>query len=1010
VSLGSFSVKNPVLLNIVMVLILIAGFFSVSRLPREQFSEIPFYFVNIVVPYPGASAEDIEQSVTVKIESEMTGIENLDEVQSVTSEGLSVVTLQFDQGITDDQFDNLFQEVQNRFTNIELPDGTLQGTVDDFSTNDFLPVLEVVLYGNVEYGLLNRTAADLSDRLRTIQDVSGINRIGARDRQITIELNRQYLDALGISLNEVLGAVRAQNTTIPGGTLETSSREFLLRTVGLLEDAQSFRDIVIRRGQGQVVTVGDVATVTDGYDLEGTAARYNGRQAISLQVTKVPGGSSIDINDDVRALVAEFPLPAGIEADFFNDSTIQIRDSINVLVSNALIGLALLVVILLIFVGLRNAIMTAVGIPLTFALTFIVLEAFGETLNSNTLFGLVLVLGLIVDHAIVIVENSFRLQQEQGMSRHDAAIKGVDQVVVPVIAATLTTVAAFLPLTFLPGLIGKFLRVVPLTVSIALVASTFEAAVFLPSHYADWPGGEKLPTPRRWITALQNGFRRVLHVLYRRRGWVGIAAFLMMILVFGRISSIQQDLFSAEDYTVFYIDIEMPPGTPIEKTDEFVARYEERIVPLVTETGIVAVNAFVGFAGGDTENVRRTNVAQIVVDLAEKNQGRERSITEIMAAVEDRTRDIPGAEAVQFRKQQSGPPTDPPVVYRLFGDNYDELGVVADAIKAQLLGYPELFNIDDNLDAGTPELQIRVQEGRAAEYGLSSQAVGLFIRGIFDGVTAGTIFTDNEETGVVLRYGGNERIGIDSLLQLKIPTPDGRLVSFSSIATIEEGSAISSVRRIDGKREVTITAEAYSEQNVPAINAAIAESFENTFQSRYPGMVLSVGGEFAEIADTLFAILRVFVIGIFLIYLVLATQFNSYSQPVLILLTVPFAFVGGHPLSSRLRNAPLDDRHLCDGCACRHCGERHDRTGDLRERAPGGRVECGGSDRRCGGNAVASDNSYVNNDDSGSRTNRDRPGRRIGGLGADGEHDHLRADFFHGNDPGNCTQHLRGFL
>lgn len=905
-TIGSFSVKNPVLLNIVMILALVAGAFSVSRLPREQFSEIPFYFVNIIVPYPGASAEDIEQSVTVKIENEMTGLENLDEISSVTSEGLARMTVAFDQGITDQEFDKLYQEVQNRFTNLELPDGTLQGTVDDFSTNDFLPVLEVVLYGNVDYGTLNRTARDLADRLRTIQDVSGINLIGSRDRQITIELNRRRLDSLGISLNEVLAAVRAQNITIPGGTIETTSREFLLRTVGQLSDAEQFRDIVVRRGRGSVVTVGDVATITDGYDLSGTAARYNGEQAISLQVTKVPGGSSIDINDDVRALVADFPLLSGVKSDFFNDSTVQIRDSINVLVTNAIMGLGLLVVILLIFVGIRNAIMTAVGIPLTFALTFVVLEAMGETLNSNTLFGLVLVLGLIVDHAIVIVENSFRLQQEQGMSRHDAAIKGVDQVVVPVIAATLTTVAAFLPLTFLPGIIGKFLRVVPLTVSIALVASTFEAAVFLPSHYADWPGGAKMPPQRKWIVSMQENFRKLLKVLYRRRLLVGLASLVLMVLIFGRIGSIQQNLFNAEDYTVFYIDIEMPPGTPIEKTNEFVGRYEDKIVPLVDGREIVAVNAFVGFAGGDTENVRQANVAQIVVDLAEKDEGRTRSITEIMSNVEDLTRSIPGAEQVQFRKQQSGPPTDPPVSFRLFGDNYDDLSTVAAAFEAKLDTYPELFNIDDNLDAGSPELRIRVDEQRAAEYGLSSQSVGQFIRSIYDGVEAGTVFTDNEETKVLLRYDESDDMGIDALLQLRIPTQDGRLVAFSSIASIEEGNAISSIKRIDGKREVTITAEAYSEENVPEINAAIQNLFDTEFQVRYPGMVLSVGGEFAEIADTLVEILRVFVIGIFLIYLVLATQFNSYTQPLLILLTVPFAFVGvilyllvsGTPLST----------------------------------------------------------------------------------------------------------------
>ncbi|MFP4151812.1 MAG: efflux RND transporter permease subunit [Alkalispirochaeta sp.] len=910
-TLGSFSVRNPVLLNITMTLILVVGVFSLGRLPREQFAEIPFYYVNIIVPYPGVSAEDIEQSVTVKVENEMAGLSMLDEIQSVTTEGLSRVTLQFDQGLSDEEFQDLFQEVRNRFTNLDLPDGTLQATIDDFSTNDFLPVIEVVLSGEVPYGVLNETARDLADQLQTVTDLSGVNLIGSRDQQIAVQLDRVEMEARGVSLDEVVNAIEGQNVTIPGGTLKTPSREFLLRTVGQPDSVKQFRRIVVRRGQGAsagTIRLGDVARIESRYDRDGTAARFNGTEAISLQITKIPGGSSVGVIDEVRRRVRayESSLPAGVEVDYFNDSSVAIRDSLDVLVSNAIFGLALLVLILLIFIGVRNALMTALGIPLTFALTFLVLDMLGETLNSNTLFGLVLVLGLIVDHAIVIVENSYRLQQEKGLSRHDAAIHGVNQVVVPVIAATLTTVAAFLPLTFLPGIIGKFLRVVPLTVSIALVVSTFEAAVFIPSHYADWPGGRRATSGRRWTLLLQAWFRRVLQTLYRRRGWVALATFGTIIVVFSLVGSIQQDLFDSEDATLYYVDIEMPPGTPIARTDSFIRAYEERLLPLIGNGEVVAINAFVGFSGGEDENVRQSNVGQLVVDLTEEDEGRTRSITEIMGEAREMTRDIPGADSVRFRKQQGGPPTDPPVAFRIFGDSYEDLSAVAAAFRERLGDYPELFNIDDNLDRGTPEVRIRVDEVRAAEFGLSPLQIGRFIRGRFDGITAGTVFTDNEETDVVVSYGTGEPVSIDELLQLKIPAGDGLLIPFSAVARIEEASTISSIRRIDGKREVTISAEAYTESGVPAINEEIRELFSSELQQRYPGVVLSVGGEFAEFADTLREILRVFVIGVFLIYLVLATQFNSYTQPLLILLTVPFAFVGvivfllisGTPLST----------------------------------------------------------------------------------------------------------------
>lgn len=909
-TIGSFSVKNPVLINILMILALMVGVFSLNRLPREQFAEIPFYFVNIIVPYPGVSAEDIEQSVTLKIENEMGGLESLDEISSLTSEGLSRVTLQFDQGISDDEFDRLYQEVQNRFTTIDLPSGTLQATIDDFSTNDFLPVIEVVLHGELQYDDLNRAAENLRDQLLTVPDVSKINLIGSRDREVAVRLSRERMEALGISLDEVVRAVRAQNITIPAGTLQTPSREFLLRTVGDLESAAEFRSIVVRSrsaGVGTGIRLGDIADIEFGFDEDGTQARFNGQQAISLQITKVPGGSSVGIIDEVRNRVGNYEanLPSGVDASFFNDSSIQIRNSIDVLVTNALFGFGLLIVILLIFIGVRNALMTALGIPITFALTFLVLNMFGETLNGNTLFGLVLVLGLIVDHAIVIVENSYRLQQQQGLSRHDAAIKGVNQVIVPVIAATATTVAAFLPLTFLPGIIGKFLRVVPLTVSIALIASTLEAAIFLPSHFADWPGGKTIAKKTRF-DSFQVGFRSFLTSLYHRRGLVAIGAVLVMVVVFSQLGNIRPDLFNSEDASLYYVDIEMPPGTPIERTDRIVRAFEDRLVPLIGNGEVNAINAFVGFAGSDTENVRQANVAQIVVDLTEQNEGRSRSITEIMNEGRDMTRDIPGADTVRFRKQQGGPPTDPPVAFRLFGDSFADLGAVSEAIRTQLAGYPELFNIDDNLDAGTPELRVRVNEDRAAEFGLSTLSIGQFIQGTFDGIDVGTVFADNRETDVIVGYDDTGTVSADSLLQLKIPTSDGRTIPFTAVARLEEGNALSTIRRIDGKREVSVSAEAYTEDGVPAINAAVSDLFDTQLQPLYPGVVLDVGGEFAEFGDTLREILRVFVIGILLIYGILATQFNSYTQPLLILITVPFAFVGvilfllisGTPLST----------------------------------------------------------------------------------------------------------------
>ncbi len=907
-SLGEFSVRNSVLVNIVIVLVLVLGAFSVLRLPQEQFAEVPFYFINISVPYPGVSAEDVEESVTRVVENEMQGVDRLDTYTSLTQDGLASITLEFEEDISGREFDRVFQDVRNRFQRLALPDGVGQERIEEFSSNDFLPVIEVVLHGGgVDYDTLNRTAEHLVDRCGTIPDVSGVELIGSRERTVFVEADPGLMESYGVTIGELVQAIRDRNTTVPGGSLTTPTRRFLLRTIGDVEEARRLEEVVVRAAGGTggagsaegstgrpgLLYLSDLARVVEGYDADGVAARFNGEQAISIRVAKVPGGSSVDIVEEVRERVAQYDervIPDGISVSFINDSTVQIRDSIDVLVNNAIIGLVLLVAILLVFVGVRNALMTGLGIPVTFAITFVVLELMGETFNSNTLFALVLVLGLIVDHAIVIVENSFRLQTE-GRTRRQAAVDGVNQVAVPVWAATLTTVAAFLPLAFLPGIIGRFLRVVPITVAIALFASTFEATVFLPSHFADWPGGAKAVAARLERTRAR--FRRLLAGVYRRRGFAAAGIVLVMAGAFAGVGTIRQDFFAADEASLFYVDIEMPPGTSTARTDEAVTRFEERMLPLVEEREeYQAINSYIGFAAGEQANTTDPRVGQLVVDLAELGRGRDRSVAEVIAEARELTAGIPGPEDVRFRTQATGPPVDAPVVFRLFGDSYEELGTASERIRRQLAEYDGVFDIRDNLEVQSPELQIITDDAEAARFGLSRREIGEFVQGAFDGLAAGSIFADNEETPVRVRYDVGNPVRAERLLQLLIPTPGGRRIPLSAVAEVEDSEAFASIRRLNGRREVTVEADALEDVDLGAIDRDVAELFREEIALVAPGVELETEGQFAEFQELLLDVLRVLLIGVFLIYAILATQFKSYTQPLLILFSVPFAFVG----------------------------------------------------------------------------------------------------------------------
>jgi multidrug efflux pump subunit AcrB len=902
VKTGKFSVDNSVLVNILMVTLLVLGAFSVTRLPREQFAEVPFFWANIVVPYSGASAEDVEKSVTIKIENAFQGLKKVKQISSVSQEGLALVRVEFEDGISNSEFARLFQEVQTRVGNVDLPEGTLDPDIDDFSSSDFLPVIEVVVSGSAEFSLLDRTARLLRERLLTVEGVSGIDLVGARDTRIAVSARQERLESLGISLDELVTAVRRRSVDVPGGTLQGMSREYLLRTLGELEEIREFERLIVRSSSsssssseagGGVVRLGEVAEVREEYDPDAVQVRFNGKQAVLLRIEKVTRGNSFAVIDGVKKEIDGFSatLPEGLELTLFNDSTVQIRDSLSVLITNALLGFLLLVVLLYLFIGFRNAFMTALGIPVAFAITFIVLELSGETLNGNSLFALVLVLGLIVDHAIVIVENSYRLRQD-GLSRREAAIRGADEVVVPVIAATLTTVAAFLPLMILPGILGKFLRVIPLVVAIALLASTGEAILFLPAHFAEWSSPVLKSRQALSFRRFRARFEVWIAALYRRRLLTVGVMFLLMLVSFFLVTRLQQDLFSGEDRTLFYIDIEMAPGTSQERTNQVVRRFEELILSQISTGEISAVNAAVGFSSGSDQNRLEANVAQIIVDVAEPGEGLERPLEAVMNDIKQLCDAIPGPESVLYRKEQGGPPVDPPISFRLFGDNYQDMIRIAADLKQRLASYPELFNIQDNLESGKPELRVRVDQERAARYGLSTAYVGAYLRARTAGVTAATIFRENEELDVLVRFDTPEELSVESLLRMKIPTPDGRQIPFSSLADLEEGRSIAAVKRVEGKREVTVTAEAYAKDNIRAINAEFERLYAEQYQPLYPGISFTARGEFAEFSNLLIQILRLFLVGVFLIYLILGTQFKSYIQPILIMFSVPFAFVG----------------------------------------------------------------------------------------------------------------------
>ncbi len=893
---GKLATANPVFVTIITVTLLVLGILSLYRLPREQFVEVPFYWVNVSVRYPGAPADEIEKTVTLKFEQELKNLSQLKRIQSTTTEGFALVRVEFRDGISKEEFGRLYQEVITRAGKVVLPSGAEKPSIKEFSSADFLPVIQIVLYieGNDnDKEALFRQAKRLKENLESQPGVRSVTLFGARDRKIFLEADPERMEALGIAITELVRAVETSSTTVPAGTLPTENREYFIRTGTELDDSVAFSRIILRSGStpGSIVRIADVAQVRDGYEDKGEVTRYNRFRAVLLNVAKVSGRDSFDVVRRVKGAVNTFKEEVGgaFQVTYLNDSTLRIKDSIDVLSTNALLGLIFLVVILLLFIGFRNGLIIGFGIPVTFALTFLMLDLLGETLNTNTLFGLVLVLGMLVDHGIVIVENSFRLQGE-GLSKKEAAIQGVDEVALPVISATATTVAAFLPLMLLPGTIGKFLRVVPLVVSISLIVSTLEAIFFLPSHYADWPGGNRV-RPVVEFTRIRSVFERVFHLLFKRRKLTVFASFILLIFVFNLIPRLRQDLFSGEDYPYFFIDVEMPAGTNREKTLQVVEQIERKLKPLKESGEVVGILSNVGSFTSSLSLGTRNNIAQLVVHLKREKEGGSRSVTSLLEEARKLTEDTPGPEQIIYRKVQGGPPVDPPIVLRFRGDRFEDLRDIAGKLKERMGSYPQLINIEDTLERGTPEFRIRVNEFQASRFGLTPVSIGTFVRGTIEGFTAGRIFIDNEERDIIVRYRGSTA-NLAELVHLKIPTPSGAFVPFSAVCTLSEEEPLSSIKRVDGKREVSIQAELLDKKSQRKVLRELQAYVKAEILPLYPDVEFIAGGEFAEFANLLIQILQIFLLGIFLIYLILSTQFRSYTQPFLILLTIPFSFMG----------------------------------------------------------------------------------------------------------------------
>ncbi len=938
-SLASFSVKQKVLVNIVTFLVIVLGTFSALKMQREAMPAIQVDYVFVMTVYPGASPHEVEELITIPIEDTLKNIDGIDTFNSGSREGVSFIFIELDPDLPNR--DRVINEIAREVDKVDIPSDAEDPDVTEFVLEP--PLIEISFTGkDISEEELRGYAKNFENRLKNIKGIGSIERIGWRDKEISIEVDPNNLEKYYISLVQVIRSIENQNINLPGGKITSGTKELILRTVGEIEDPSEFENIIIRtNSDGRYVSVGDVAEVRETFEERTRIYKTDGKVSINLIPKKKKSADTITLVDAIKKEVKLYrkTLPDNVSIALLNDMAFYVKRRLNVLTSNGMIGLVLLIITLLIFLNVRVALVTALGIPFAFLSTLLFMSFFGVTLNLITMFGLILVLGMIVDDAIIVSENAYRYM-EQGMSPKEAAIKGAEEVAAPVTTTILTTTAAFLPLMFISGIMGKFLRFFPMGVIFCLAASLFEALIVLPSHLAEWIkplkskeelglndknsceekkersflfkivyfpvtlfgivshylfSHERKGSESRWFQKLVGSYKRLLNFSIKRRYKMCAGALVVLILaVIFSVKVMPFKLFPAM-IEIFYVRIEAPEGTSLEETNKVISEIEEVIVQLPEEDleNVTTTVGYSGEIGGGPFDKHGSKYAQCVVYLT-PTQGRERDADMIIAEVREKIgkKDIPNMVNLTFEKVKHGPPVGKPVSIEVRGEEYDTLTKIVGEIELYMKTIAGVKDIKNNHELDKEEIQISINKKEAARLGLNVRQIASTIRFAFQGGVATTMRKGDEDIDVVVKLPEEYRNNIDTLKNLTIPNNQDRLIRLDKVAYFNKEQGIRSLSHEEGRRTITITATI--DENVTTVVAAnrkILNKFEDIPQ-KYPGYYFKSGGEWEDTTESINSMFKAFGVAFLLIYMILATQFRSFVQPLIIMISVPFGVIG----------------------------------------------------------------------------------------------------------------------
>lgn len=913
-SLITFFIRNSLFGDLISFFVIAVGIFSLFQIRRDAFPNINFDVIVINTIYPGASPEEIEKLITNPIEQDLKEVDGIKKLQSQSTEGRSYILAQLDPDQTTET--KAKEDIKSAIDQITFPEQSEDPKVFALETKQ-QPIIQVSLSSEESEMKLREVAKRLEKKLERLPGVAKISYNGLQDLEIHVHADPKKLKAYRVSLDEMIQAIRAQNVSVPAGTLDPDpstqiKAEKIVRTIGEYETPDDVGQTVIRANDlGQGVRVQDVAKVFYALEKKQTINKTNGVPSINLTVIKKEKADAITLVDLVKQEVDEFKKTENsivFSSSFVDDISTYIRNRISVLSNNMIWGLVLVCLTLTLFLPWKVSLIVTAGVVLSFFGTIAYFHYAGYSLNLLSLLGIIIVSGMLVDDAIVVSDNVSRYMSK-GLSATEAALKGALQIWPAVSASVLTIIVAFLPMMFMSGIFGKFVREIPLGVVIALFISLAETIFLVPQHFATFVKLKDFERPLEprglskirfrfqdwWDQTLIPRYSRIVKtlVLHRYKTMGATFGLLVVIAVLSALF-LKFILFPAEGIEIFFIRARAPVGITLDEASQRIKSVEKVVAQLPQEE----LEHFVTTVGlhqqePDDPNTRRgPEYTQIIVYLTPDNL-RERTAQQIIDSLRGPISKVQGYEEIKFDRVNPGPPVGKPVSIGVQGEKYDEILIAARALQKEITAIKGVQDIENSYTPGKPEIHVIPLRSEAAAASLNANIMGQAVRAAVDGIIATSIQRLDEEVDIRVSFHDETNTPSQVISKIEVLNPQGNLIPLNRIARIEEKTGILSYEHTDNRREVKVTADVNTDIiSSASANKRIRDEILPGFSKKFPQVRAVFGGEDEDTQESLKSLVQAFVIALIAIFLILVLTFGNLIQPFLILLTVPLGIIG----------------------------------------------------------------------------------------------------------------------